>query len=210
MRLLLALTALLALAGEVRAEDNALWGELTAACFECHGPGGVSQLATRPTIAGQKARYLKRQLLLFRQAHEEGRLLVSGMPARGDMLMSHVSAALAEPEIEVIATYLESLPCDGGEAKKSAPVEMPPEAQSCAVCHGRKGISGNSDIPNLAGQNQGYIKRQLILFRESALSITADGAPTWRVHPVMKGNARALSLAEIDILSVYYSSLACR
>ena len=41
----------------------------------------------------------------------------------------------------------------------------------CAVCHGLDGIGKNPDVPNLAGENQQYIQKQLKAFR-SSLKVT--------------------------------------
>ena len=204
---LLSLLCLIVLAQPVWAQDSP-GAALAESCFQCHGDGGVSALATRPTLAGQKARYLKRQLELFRLAHEQGRLLVPGMPARGDMLMSHISAKLNDSTIDALSAYMETLACDGGVKKDVGEVVVPAGAAQCAECHGENGFTDDPDVPNIAGQTQGYIKRQLVLFRESALSIADDGGPTWRTHPLMKKNAVALSLEQIDALSVYYSALS--
>jgi cytochrome c553 len=39
------------------------------------------------------------------------------------------------------------------------------KAMQCTPCHGQNGIAVNPDAPNLAGENPGYIERQLKAFR---------------------------------------------
>ena len=69
-------------------------------------------------------------------------------------------------------------------------------AAACAGCHGAAGISSNPLWPNLAGQQPGYLVKQLRAFR--------DGA---RTDPMMSPMAMPLSDADIDNLAAYYNSL---
>ena len=75
---------------------------------------------------------------------------------------------------------------DAGKAK----------AASCAGCHGANGISNNPMWPNLAGQQPGYLVKQLKAFR--------DGS---RQDPMMTPMAAPLSDEDIANLAAYYSSL---
>jgi len=75
---------------------------------------------------------------------------------------------------------------DAGKAK----------AGMCAGCHGSAGISAMDMWPSLAGQKTGYLVKQLKAFR--------DGT---RSDPVMNGQSKSLSDADIDNLSAYYNSL---
>ena len=70
------------------------------------------------------------------------------------------------------------------------------KAGSCAGCHGAAGISANPMWPNLAGQKDAYLVKQMKAFR--------DGT---RNDPMMSPMAKPLSDADIDNLAAYYSSL---
>ncbi|MDH3527333.1 MAG: cytochrome c [Gammaproteobacteria bacterium] len=70
------------------------------------------------------------------------------------------------------------------------------KAATCAGCHGVAGISANTLWPNLAGQQVGYLVKQMKAFR--------DGA---RSDPMMSPMAKPLSDADIDNLAAYYNSL---
>ena len=70
------------------------------------------------------------------------------------------------------------------------------KAASCAGCHGATGVSNNPMWPNLAGQQAGYLAKQLRAFR--------DGS---RSDPMMGPMAKPLNDADIDNLAAYYSSL---
>ncbi len=66
----------------------------------------------------------------------------------------------------------------------------------CASCHGGKGISLNPLWPNLAGQKQGYIAKQLHDFQSGK-----------RKDPMMSAMAKPLSDQDIKDLAAYYASL---
>jgi cytochrome c553 len=69
-------------------------------------------------------------------------------------------------------------------------------AASCSGCHGANGISANPLWPNLAGQKEAYLVKQLKAFR--------DGT---RSDPMMTPMAKPLSGADIENLATYFSSL---
>ena len=67
---------------------------------------------------------------------------------------------------------------------------------TCVACHGANGISNNNLWPNLAGQKEGYLAKQIRDFR--------DGK---RNDPMMSPMVKALSDEDIANLAAYYSSL---
>ncbi len=70
------------------------------------------------------------------------------------------------------------------------------KAASCAGCHGANGISAVPTYPNLAGQKEAYLSKQMKAFR--------DGS---RTDPTMNAMAKPLNDADIDNLAAYYASL---
>lgn len=70
------------------------------------------------------------------------------------------------------------------------------KAQACAVCHGPLGIAVAPETPNLAGEPEGYIARQLRAFRNGK-----------RQHEVMAVIAKPLSDEEIDDLAAWFTSI---
>jgi len=70
------------------------------------------------------------------------------------------------------------------------------KSAACTGCHGINGISNNPMWPNLAGQQEGYLVKQLRAFR--------DGI---RDDPLMTPMAKTLSDSDIDNLAAYYSNL---
>ena len=69
------------------------------------------------------------------------------------------------------------------------------KAAMCASCHGATGISISPIWPNLSGQKEQYLVKQIKAFR--------DGT---RQDPMMAPMVAALSDADIDNLAAYYSS----
>lgn len=70
------------------------------------------------------------------------------------------------------------------------------KSATCAGCHGAEGVSAVPMYPNLAGQKEQYLVKQLKAFR--------DGS---RTDPTMSAMAKPLSDADIDNLAAYYASL---
>lgn len=70
------------------------------------------------------------------------------------------------------------------------------KSATCTACHGANGISNNPLWPNLAGQKEQYLIKQLKAFR--------DGQ---RQDPAMSPMAKGLSDADIENLAAYYSGL---
>jgi cytochrome c553 len=70
------------------------------------------------------------------------------------------------------------------------------KSATCAGCHGVTGVSSNPMWPNLAGQKEGYLVKQIKAFREGI-----------RTDPLMSPMAKPLSDEDIDNLAAYFSSL---
>jgi len=70
------------------------------------------------------------------------------------------------------------------------------KSATCAGCHGTNGISNNPMWPNLAGQKEAYLAKQIKAFR--------DGV---RKDPAMSSMAKGLSDADIANLAAYFASL---
>jgi len=67
-------------------------------------------------------------------------------------------------------------------------------AKVCMTCHGQKGISTNTNYPNLAGQKQGYLNKEIKAFR--------DGK---RHNPAMLPFVNKLSDNDITQLAGYFA-----
>lgn len=65
---------------------------------------------------------------------------------------------------------------------------------TCVSCHGKQGVSLNNNWPNLAGQKQGYLIKEITAFR--------DGT---RKNPLMSSQVKHLSDQQINALANYFS-----
>jgi len=70
------------------------------------------------------------------------------------------------------------------------------KAATCAACHGASGVSSVPMFPNLNGQKDAYIVKQLKAFKSGT-----------RKDPSMNGMAAPLSDADMANLAAYYSGL---
>lgn len=93
--------AVLATPSLVWAQGDVQRGEAKAAlCAACHGPKGISVNPLWPSLAGQQAAYLAKQIRAFRDG------------GRTEVTMQPFVAALSDQEIEDLAAYYASLsPC---------------------------------------------------------------------------------------------------
>lgn len=64
----------------------------------------------------------------------------------------------------------------------------------CGACHGERGISTNSMVPSLAGQDRSYLLGQLRAFRGQR-----------RRHPAMEGVLSKLNDDDMAYMAVYYA-----
>ncbi len=70
------------------------------------------------------------------------------------------------------------------------------KAAVCAACHGPNGISPQPQWPNLRGQKEQYIIKQLKAFKAGT-----------RKDPLMSPQAAQLSDQDIENVAAYFSSL---
>jgi cytochrome c553 len=79
------------------------------ACIECHGPGAKRGKPSYPALAGQPAKYLERQLLLFKEERRGGSSYAH--------LMRSVATRLTSEQMRDVARYFESLsPANSGDS----------------------------------------------------------------------------------------------
>lgn len=70
------------------------------------------------------------------------------------------------------------------------------KAAQCAACHGASGMSPMDMYPNLAGQKEQYLVKQMNDFRSGA-----------RKDPTMQAMVAALTDADVANLSAFYASI---
>jgi len=105
-------------------------------------------------------------------------------------MLQRLSAPMRSAAVSVLLALLSASPV---RAQSAA---APPLVLECAPCHGFDGIGQDDGIPNLAGQHQTYLNRQVLAFRSGA-----------RRHPEMNFFARQASQDEFTIILDYYAGL---
>ncbi|PHR83675.1 MAG: cytochrome C [Colwellia sp.] len=93
--------------------------------------------------------------------------------------------------LAVAATVMMASPVFAGDAAAGKGKSM-----MCSACHGTAGISAVPTYPNLAGQKEAYLVKQLKDFKSGK-----------RNDPTMKGMVASLQDADMADLAAYYSSL---
>ena len=183
VRLLIAtLTLTLAAAAGAKGSADAGATKASASCIACHGVNGNSVNATWPSLAGQNAAYISKQLHHF---HDGRRGAASTDPTV--MLMPPMAIALSDQDIDDLAAYYSLQTPTGGEAdaayweagrKLYNGGDRARQIPACAACHGPIG-SGNpaAGYPALRGQHAEYTIRQLNMYHDKARYTTnAKGA----------------------------------
>ena len=93
--------------------------------------------------------------------------------------------------IAITASIIMSSPVLAGDAAAGKG-----KSALCAACHGAAGVSAIPMYPNLAGQKEAYLVKQIKDFKSGA-----------RKDPVMAPMAMAIADADIENISAYFSSL---
>ncbi|NQU62308.1 MAG: c-type cytochrome [Rhodospirillales bacterium] len=81
------------------------------------------------------------------------------------------------------------------------------KAKVCIQCHGEDGISTLPTVPNLAGQNELYLVKQLKEFQADPPQNGKANGAEWRSSRYMNTHAKRLNNEEIWKLSAYFSAL---
>ncbi len=186
------------MAGSALAADIAA-GKTTAStvCVACHGADGNSAIVTYPSLAGQNASYIAKQLADFKSQ------------TRNDPVMFGMVAALSEDDMKNVAAYYSSQTIKGGKAAADK-VELGERiyrgglaekgVAACTACHGPTG-SGipTSGYPAVSVQHAAYIESQLNKF--------ADGTRSNDPNRMMRDIAAKLSKDEMAAVASYMQGL---
>jgi cytochrome c553 len=154
--------------GAAHAADVKAGKAKAGVCAGCHGLNGQSPQPIWPSIAGQGAPYIAKQLRAFKSGERVG------------AMMAPIVATLSETDMDNLAAWFSSLPAAqgtadasvaeagkdlyrGGDAEKAIP--------ACMSCHGPggRGMSA-AGFPAVAGQHAQYTITQLQAFASGARS----------------------------------------
>lgn len=177
----------------------------SAMCMACHGADGNSPTGAFPSIAGQGAAYISKQL----QDYKSGK--------RVNPMMAGIVAALTPEDMQNLAAYYATLsikpqPAAAAEAQPliaagkvlyqtgRAARDGQPAIAACSACHGVAGF-GNAPAayPALHAQHAMYTETMLKAFR--------DGARNNDLNAVMRQAGHALSDDDIRALAAYIADM---
>lgn len=193
--------------------DPARGAQLAEPCEECHGDAGENRIEGFPNLANQNYKYLVKQLREMRtsarerygektrQRSEDAKTLLKAR--RSNEIMDPFVVDLSDGDIHDLSAYYAKQECSA--VMVGAPLPAPRIEARCQVCHGKFGITKNSNVPNIAGQDATYLAEQLQDFKAAAL----DGDKKRRAG-IMEGQVRMLSDQDIKDISLYYARLPCR
>lgn len=158
--------------------------DMAKTCAACHGANGIASNSQWPNLAGQNKDYLIAQLQAFRDG------------SRIDPLMSPSAKSLSDQDIAALAAHYANLqPAANASPAKLNLAGMNIRAR-CVSCHGMEGKPVNSQWPNINGQQQAYLAKQLTAFR--------DGT---RHSEIMKVIVKGFSDQQIADVAEYYSQI---
>lgn len=193
--ILMALSSLATFA--VNAADIEAGKAKSAVCAACHGVDGNSSNGAWPSLAGQHASYLSKQLREFKSG------------ARANPVMLGMAAILSDADVENVAVFYESqklnpVPFDGALIEKGENIYRggitETAVAACMSCHAPSGRgNGPAGWPSLRGQHPQYLVGQLRQFR--------DGTRANDNVSMMRSVAARMSDREMESVAAYIAGI---
>jgi len=161
-------------------------------CTACHGPAGNSRSDAMPILAGMSTAYFKKQI----EAYASGKRISPEMEPYAKMVL--------ELGVDDVARYF------ADQKMQPTPISAPADAVGrgravavqCTICHGPEGKGDPARlIPSLAGQPPGYLKDQMLLFKQDRRN------PGDATLYAMKALMHTIPDDTYGDLAAYYSSL---
>jgi cytochrome c553 len=182
-------------AAALYAGDVASGKNKAAACAACHGADGNSLIPIYPSLAGQSANYIAKQLADFKSGN------------RKDPVMAGMVAALSKEDMNDLAAYfaVQTIKAGTGEANEAGHKlyfggDAAKSVAACSSCHGVSGKGmKQAGFPSISGQSKDYLKKQLASFRDASRGNDNNG--------IMRNIAIKLSDADIEAVAQYITSL---
>jgi cytochrome c553 len=188
----IALAVLATIGAPAHAADVEAGRRKAEACGACHGADGNATIPGTPSLAGQPVYFTHWQLIKYR----DGR--------RKDAQMSPFAKNLTDTDMADLAAYYAAQravprpattdPAKVAEGKRLATFHH------CASCH-RPDLSGQQQVPRLAGQDSEYLRRLLRGFKARTAS-DLDGTMTMAAQPLRE--------EDIENLVHYMASLGAQ
>ena len=186
-------------AGIVLAETDASRGEgMTTVCVACHGTDGNSPAGAFPSIAGQSANYLLKQMLEIKNDIREVPVMEGMLDPLSAQDLADIAAFYAGQEIKGGAARADLVAL--GETIYRSGIKRK-QIAACAGCHSPDGSGVDAaKFPALAGQWPEYTEQQLKAFRSGTRHNDGDAG-------MMRGTAMDMSDEEIAAVASFIYGL---
>ncbi len=152
-------------AAQAGAADQSAAELVTERCGTCHGARGQSTSPIFPSLAGQNAQYIVKQLQDFQSKKRVSDTMapqVTGLTPKNITELAELFAAMparvgrvGDEDLLAVGRYIYTK----GNTWSGVP--------ACASCHGAN-AHGTATLPRLAGQNARYLTSQLQDFNQRA------------------------------------------
>lgn len=133
--------------------------EKSPLCLSCHGEKGQSENAEVPSLGAQRSPYALIQLFMFREK------------LRVTEPMNDLMKGVSDQELQEFADLIAKLPApkpateiDQGRMERGRALV---QQQRCNVCH-RADLTGQENVPRLAGQREDYLLKTLREYKSAA------------------------------------------
>lgn len=174
----------------------------TQVCAACHNADGNSSIPANPSLAGQHAEYITKQLNDFKPKEDK-------RAERESPIMSAMVVPLSQEDMQNLGVYYSRQTPKPGAAKDKTQAEQGEKmyrggnletgVPACASCHSPNGVGIPPNYPRIAGQHSDYLAAQLRAFRTEER--TRD--PNNVMHMI----ASRMSEREIQAVSQFMSGL---
>ncbi len=154
-----------AMAAEDKNPDLALGKQLNRQCALCHGTYTQGILGGKyPRLAGLPEYYLIKAMTDYRDGVREhaAMTVVGGLRSLSDHDLNSLAAYISDIDLAEVQPL--DVPTPGGvDTENGEDLYL----SDCKTCHGRKGEGkASKESPQLAGQYDGYLLRQIGMFKD--------------------------------------------
>ncbi len=192
------LAQVLSLASLTSQADNA--SQLYFPCVSCHGQNGEGSPAINaPSLQGQSAAYITRQLQDFRDGRR-GQYPADPWGAQ----MALMAANLSDEAVTILGEHIADLAYPKTDDSQDG-TEPPTAFAACAACHGLQGRGNQAlNAPRIRGMDSTYLSRQLRHFRDGQRGAGKASGPATVMRNAMPAD---LSDEDIEQLARYIETL---
>lgn len=169
----------------------------SAVCAACHGVDGNSANAAWPSLAGQHASYIYKQLKDFKEGRRVNASMTAMVALLNDADMKNVAAYYEGQQPKSVAFDGELISA-GENIYRGGITET--SVAACMGCHSPGGTgNGPAGWPSLKGQHPEYIVTQLKAFKE--------GIRTNDVGKMMRNVSARMSDQEMKSVAAYIAGI---